>query len=483
MRVFMANKQSKAVIQLPKGKKALVQLGTICLMVSIACYGLALSTLITPILSGMNAMGYVGLFSIFSSLGITIMTPIGGKLGDIFGRKLIVVVAGIVCIVCGVGIAFAPNLPILMVCRFGVGLAQGSFMAAPYIIVGVINDKKDVPKAMGLLTMALSIGGFGGSIIAGLLTDAGLLKVAIIFPAIPLLIGVVLIGIFYPNDGSAGKQKIDMAGIGLLVVALCGILLPLSYGMSMGWTSPIILGGFAIGIVFTVLFIKYESGADQPIIPAKLFRNRNYLAFVLVGFICYFYRGAMDVYSPLGAINVMGTSNGVAGALQFPRTIVTMFLPVIAGAWVGKKTANMWKALAITTALSAFPMLAMGFTTPTTSVLLYFIALTITGVAESYRGVSITPAAQACLKPEDIGIGTALINFANSLSCSLAAAIFGMIYSGFTVADPTNVANIQNGVNTVFLTAGAITVVGLVLVLFWVRPMLEEQAGEDIVSV
>lgn len=128
-------------------------------------------------------------------------------------------------------------------------------------------------------------------------------------------------------------------------------------------------------------------------------------------------------------------------------------------------------------------MLAMGFTTPTTSVLLYFIALTITGVAESYRGVSITPAAQACLKPEDIGIGTALINFANSLSCSLAAAIFGMIYSGFTVADPTNVANIQNGVNTVFLTAGAITVVGLVLVLFWVRPMLEEQAGEDIVSV
>ena len=80
----MANETGTAVIQLPKGKKALVQLGAICLTVSIACYGLALSTLITPILSGMNAMGYVGLFSIFSSLGITIMTPIGGKLGDIF---------------------------------------------------------------------------------------------------------------------------------------------------------------------------------------------------------------------------------------------------------------------------------------------------------------------------------------------------------------------------------------------------------------
>lgn len=423
----MANETSTAVIQLPKGKKNLVQLGAICLTVSIACYGLALSTLITPILSSMDAMGYVGLFSIFSSIGITIMTPIGGKLGDIFGRRRIVVIAGIVCVLCGVGIAFAPNLPILMICRFGVGFAQGAFMAAPYIIVGVINEKKDVPKAMGFLAMALSIGGFGGSIVAGLLTDMGMLTAAILFPAIPL-----------------------------------------------------ILGGLVLGIVFTALLIRYESKIEQPIIPVKMFRHKSYLAFVLVGFLCYFYRGAMDVYSPLGAINVMGTSTTTAGSLQLPRTIVTMFLPVIAGAWVGKKRVNLWKAMAIATALAAFPMLAMGFTTPQTSVLLYFIALTITGVAESYRGVSVTPAAQGCLKTEDIGIGTALVNFANSLAGSLAAAIYGMIYGACTAADPTNVANIQKGVNAVFLTAGGVTVVGLLLVLFWVRPLIEKQARKEV---
>ena len=91
----MANEQSTAAIQLSKGKKNLVQLGAICLTVSIACYGLALSTLITPILEKHNAMDMVGLFSIFSSIGITIMTPIGGKLGDIFGRKAVVVVSGL----------------------------------------------------------------------------------------------------------------------------------------------------------------------------------------------------------------------------------------------------------------------------------------------------------------------------------------------------------------------------------------------------
>ena len=183
----------------------------------------------------------------------------------------------------------------------------------------------------------------------------------------------------------------------------------------------------------------------------------------------------MDVYAPLGAINVIGTSTVVAGSLQFPRTIVTMFLPAIAGVWVGERKTNMWKAMAIATAFSAFPMLAMGFTMQSASyIIVYFVALTLTGIAESYRGVSITPAAQSCLKPEDIGVGTALVNFANSLAASLTAALYGMIYGGFTAPDPTNVDLIQKGVNAVFLTSGGITVIGLLLTIFWVRPMLQK---------
>ena len=174
--------------QLTKGRKNLIQFGAMCLVISIACYGLALSTLITPILENVNAMEYVGLFSVLGSLGITIMTPIGGKLGDIFGRQAIVIISGAACALFGLGIAFANTLPVLMICRIGLGIAQGAFMAAPYIIVGVINEKKDVPKAMGLLSTALAIGGFGGSIVAGILTDLGALKLAILFPAVPLAI-------------------------------------------------------------------------------------------------------------------------------------------------------------------------------------------------------------------------------------------------------------------------------------------------------
>lgn len=472
----MSDTQTRVAIHLPKGRKTFIQLGAICLIVSIACYGLALSTLITPILERVDAMGYVSLFSIVSSLGITIMTPVGGKLGDMFGRRNIIVISGIACILFGIGIAYAQSTWFLMICRLGLSFAQGAFMAAPYIIVGLINEKKDVPKAMGLLAMALSVGGFVGSMIAGALTDAGMLEAAIMFPAVPLLIGVLIIGFLYPEDRNLSKAKLDWIGILLLTAALCGILLPLSYGSSVGWTNPVILGGFAAGIVLSILLYRYELRADHPVIPVSMFQHRSYLAFLLVGFFCFFYRSAVDVYAPIAALNVIGTSLTIAGSLQFPRALVTMILPVAAGIWVGKKRANLWKAMAIASATTAFPMMAMGFTTETTSIWLYFAIFAITGIAESFRGVSVTPAAQHCLKTEEIGVGTALVNFVNSLAGSLAVAAYGVVYNSFTAADPANVVNIRNGVNAVFWTAGGVSLIGLLIVLFWVRPILN---GKD----
>ena len=269
-------KQQTVAIPLPKAKKNLVQIGCICIMLSVAMYGLVFSTLTAPILESVDAMGYVGLFSIFAALGISIMTPIGGKLGDLIGRRNIVVIPGIICIVCGVAFAFARSLVALMSLRLLISLAQGAFTAAPYIIMGLINERKDVPKAMGMLAAAVAVGGFGGSIIAGILTDMNMLTVAIIMPAAPLLIGIILIGINMPNQKREGKVTIDVPGIIALVVTLCAILLSLNFGSSIGWGHPTIIAGFVLGIVAFYALIKIESKAKEPLIPLTLFKNKLY---------------------------------------------------------------------------------------------------------------------------------------------------------------------------------------------------------------
>ena len=475
----MANErqtQPQVAIPLPKAKKNAVQIGCICMMLSVAMYGLVFATLTAPILESVNAMGYVSLFSVFAGLGLSIMTPIGGKLGDLIGRRNIVVIPGIICAVCGIAFAFVRSLVLLMILRLLIGFAQGAFTAAPYIIAGLINEKKDIPKAMGMLAAAIAVGGFGGSIIAGILTDMGLLNVAILMPAVPLLLGIVLIGMNLPNQKKEGKVMIDVPGIAALVVALCGILLALNFGSTIGWSNPAIIAGFVIGIIALIVLVKIEEKANEPLIPLKLFKNTQYTVLLIIGFICYFYQTAMNVYAPIGAMKVMGTSTSVAGALQMPRTIITIFLPMIAGVWVGKKAANAWKAMVIGTVLAAVPMAMMGFTAPGTSIIIYFVALTITGIAESYRSVSITPSAQATLQPEDMGVGTSLVNFVNSLANTIAAAVFGVAYDLNAASDPTNVSNIQNGVNAVFWLAAIVSAIGFLLVIFVVRPKMTAKA-------
>ncbi len=471
----MSEQQSMEGFSLPKRKKMAVQWGCICMMLSVSMYGIVFATLTAPILEEIGALEYVSLFSVVAALGVSIMTPIGGKLGDLIGRRNVVVIPGIVCALAGVAIAFVRSLWPLMALRLVVSLAQGTFTAAPYIIIGLINEKKDVPKAMGLLATAIAVGGFAGSVIAGVLTDMGWMTLAILMPVIPLLLGVILIGTNFPNVRKEGKVSIDVGGIICLVVSLCGILFAFDFGSTSSFTNPVVVFCFLAGAVGIAALIKVEAKAANPLIPLKLFKNKRFVAIMAVAFLGFFYQNAMNVYAPIGAMQVVGVSTSVAGTLQMPRTIITMILPTIAGAWVVKNADRRWIAFAIGTLLVAVPMMMLGFTTPAFPIFIYYFALALTGIADVFRSVSLMPGAQATLEAEDMGIGTSLINFANSLAGTVAAAVLGVAYNINTISDPKNVTNIQSGVNAVFWIAGLASILGFFVVFFVIRPQMTEK--------
>lgn len=471
------NNLSGATILLTKSKKFKVQLGCVFLMLSIAMFGLSLATLQAPILQEMDSMKYFSLLTIFSSLGLSIMTPIGGKLGDLVGRRNIVIISGTICAICGLGLGVVRSILPFMLIRLILGAAQGAFVAAPFILAREINEPKDAPKMMGFLSSSIAVGGLVGSIIAGILTDLGYLNLAIMFPSIPLILGVILIGANLPNIKREGKVNIDVLGIITLTIALSGILLSLNYGPKIGWFNHKIILGFIIGIIGLFILISVEKKSTDPIIPLYLFRNKNYNILLLVGFICYFYINAINTFAPLAVRDVLGKSTSIAGSLQFPRTILIILLPIIAGTWVGKKQDNMWKAMVIATLFVAIPMLAISFTSNNTSVILYFVAITITGIAESFRSVSITPTAQSILPQKDLGVGTSLVNFVNSLSGLLAATVFGIAYDIKTKSDPTNVINIISGINSIFLISSVISFLGFIVVIFIVRKQIENKTN------
>ena len=200
-----------------------------------------------------------------------------------------------------------------------------------------------------------------------------------------------------------------------------------------------------------------------------LFKNRYYTTLLIVGFICYFYQTAMNAYAPLAVQQIMGASAAVSGSLQLPRTILTMILPTIVGVWIGKKKQNLWLAMALATGLVAVAYIPLCFTSPSMTIFVYIAALSLTGIAESFRSVSVTPAAQATLPQKDLGVGTSLVTFVNSLAGLFAAAIYGVIYG-------MSPDSIQAGINHINMFTVGISVVGLLVVLLVVRKSMSQEA-------
>lgn len=145
-----------------------------------------------------------------------------------------------------------------------------------------------------------------------------------------------------------------------------------------------------------------------------------------------------------------------------PRTIITMILPALVGVWVGKKRDNFWKGMAISAALVTVSLIPLCFISSSTSVIMMIALISVTGIAESLRGVTVTAAAQSTLEPKDMGVGTSLVNFCNSASGLVAAALGGAF---FNVAG----SNIALGVNYNFMISVVSAILEFLIVAFIVR--------------
>lgn len=107
-----------------------------------------------------------------------------------------------------------------------------------------------------------------------------------------------------------------------------------------------------------------------------------------------------------------------------------------------------------------------------------WVAVGLTGIGDAYRSVTVTPAAQLLLKPEDLGIGTALIGFFMSLANTISASIDGIAFDSLQ-AQFEGLVGMTKGVDTTFLLSAAFAIIGLILTLLFLRPMIESQARKE----
>ncbi|MEU2347817.1 MFS transporter [Modestobacter sp. NPDC049651] len=269
-------------------------------------------------------------------LSASVCTPIVGRLGDMVGKKRVLVAAlGTLALGCGLA-ALATDLTVMLVARVVQGVGGGILPLA----FGIIRDefpRQRVPAAIGTLSAMLSVGAGAGLVLAGPVVD--LLDHTWLFwlPMAALLVAALAAHVVVPESRVRTPGRVNWLAALLLSGWLLALLLPISQAPSWGWGSAGVLGLLAAAVVLLAGWALVESRAAEPLVDLRLMRLRavwtTNLVALLVGFGIYaaFAFVPQFLQTPTSAGYGFGASITESGLMNLPQTVASFVLGLAAG--------------------------------------------------------------------------------------------------------------------------------------------------------
>lgn len=198
-----------------------------------------------------------------------VITPIVGRLGDMFGKRKVLVASMAAVAIGSVVCAFATELVVFLLGRGFQGLGIGTIAVGISLMRDIVPAER-LGASVGAMSASLGVGGSLGLPFAAIIAQQVSWHALFIVSALVALAAMVAILVLVPAGGIAAGGRFDVVGAAGLVVLLTCLLLPLSKGDAWGWTNPGILALFAAFVVSSVLWWRWESRVATPLINLKL---------------------------------------------------------------------------------------------------------------------------------------------------------------------------------------------------------------------
>ncbi|WP_410657940.1 MFS transporter [Amycolatopsis sp. lyj-112] len=355
----------------------------------------------------------------------------GGAAGDRFGRKG-VLLAGLALF--GVGVllsAVAPNVPFLLVGRAITGV--GAAAVLPNTLAVLLHAVPAERKGATIAAWAsmTGIGGIIGNVGGGAVLSGGSWR-WLFLAAIPIsLVLAVFVGWIAPVS-PRHDRRLDVPGAVLLVGASVALLLGIVEGPEAGWTSPIVLIGFAGSAVLFVVWTIVELKTEHPLLDPRLFRVPALrsaslgMTAIFFGMFALFYVNASFLQYGKG-FSVLGTGLG----------IIPMTLPIIFGArHVGRLTRRIGldATIALAFVFVGAGLLGLSTNDSQTPYLVYAAWLVVTGIGVALALPTLSGAISGALPPAQAGVGAGLQATTREFGSALGVAVIGTILTGRFVA-------------------------------------------------
>ena len=402
---------------------ASLMLGTVLAALDGTIVNTALPT-IAGKLNGFSSYAWVGTAYILTG---TIATPILGKLGDLFGRRLIVLsaigifVAG--SLLCGV----SQNMTQLIVARGVQGLGGGGIQALTFAILGDLVSPRDRGRYMGLYTGIYAASAVVGPLLGGWMISHFAWEWIFLINLPVGAVAFLAISATLKVPFRRRETRIDFLGAALLSGCLGSLILALEQGRD-GWTKATVLALSAAAVVLLLLFVAQESRTPEPIIPLHLFKNRVFVIASSMGFCAGTLAYGAGAFLPLQFQDANFVTPTRAGLYLVPLMIGVM----IGSAYGGRR-------ISATGRYKIVPLVGLGLAiigvtsiskiTSTSGFWWLAVPMLFIGVGNGSTFTTTSIAVQNAIDPREIGISTATLTAIRTLGGSLGLAIYGTVFA------------------------------------------------------
>ncbi|MFD3838284.1 MDR family MFS transporter [Streptomyces sp. NPDC058642] len=416
----------------------LVILGLLLGIVLATLDGTVVGTALPTIVGDLGGLGQLSWVLTAYLLTMAVSTPIWGKLGDLYGRKGSYLASITVFLVGSVLCGIAQDMGQLIAFRALQGLGAGGLFVGALSLIGTLLAPAEAGRAQSLIGVLLPAATIGGPLVGGFLTDQWDWR-WVFYVNVPVgVTALALVGFGVRLRGERIRAQIDLAGAGLLTVAILALTLLASWaGTTYAWTSPQIIG---LGVVFVATlaaFVRVERRAPEPVIPPRLFRDRNFTVAQVLSFVTGAAMLAVASYLPQYMQFVQDMSSTESGLLLVPL----MLGMIGAQLAIGRRVSDGGRyrhypiaggALATVGAL-ALLTLRTGTTAGLASGLTFVLGVGIGCLMQPTMLITMNSA-----EPRDMGAASGTQTLLRTIGGSLGVAVLGSVYTNRLAAAVTD---------------------------------------------
>ncbi len=483
--------------------------GLMLVMLMAALDQTIVSTALPTIVGDLGGLSHISWVVTAYLLAQTAVTPIYGKLGDQYGRKIVLQSALVLFLagsaLCGV----AQSLSMLIVFRAVQGLGGGGLMVSTMAAIGDVVPPRDRGRYQGFFGAVFGLASVIGPLLGGFFTSS--LSWRWIF-YVNLPIGVLAFAVLaatLPSHKRDVHHRIDYLGSALLAASLSAVVLGCTLGgTTYKWSSGVIIGIFAGAVVLAILFVFVERRAPEPVLPPRLFRNRVFSVTSAMGLVVGFALFGSVTYLPL-FLQVVNRASPTGSGLQILPLMGGLLLTSIGSGQMISRT-GIYKPFPIAgSAIMVAGLILLSRMDAHTSRLLASAFMFVLGLGLGLVMQVLVLAVQNAVDYADLGVATSGATLFRSIGGSVGTAVLGSIFSnrlaselsaalpagagsrvsGTVAGNPATLDRLPARVHTAYVTAftHALSTVfevaaGVAVFAFLLSWMLEQRQLRDTVA-